>query len=242
MIDFGVAKAVSQKLTEETRLHALLADGRHAALHEPRAGGTGRRRYRHPQRRLFAGRAAVRTADRQHPVRQRDAQSRPASTRCGGSSARTSRPSPARWSARSRRKPSRPSRNAAAAIHGSSPIACQGELDWLVMKALEKDRNRRYESASALAADVERYLTGEPVEACPPSATYRLRKLVRRNNAALVTAIAVMATLLLGIAGTTWQAWAQPRLGKRLKRKRPTSWRVSACTRRRRPATRRSAR
>src|SRR5205085_11196184 len=50
------------------------------------------------------------------------------------------------------------------------------ELDWLVMKALEKDRDRRYESASAFAADVERYLADEPVEACPPSRAYRVRK------------------------------------------------------------------
>ena len=52
----------------------------------------------------------------------------------------------------------------------------QGELDWIVMKTLEKDRNRRYETASALAADVEHYLHDEPVQACPPSRIYRLRK------------------------------------------------------------------
>src|SRR5262249_11411559 len=61
--------------------------------------------------------------------------------------------------------------------------ALRGELDWIVMKALEKDRNRRYESASAFAADVERYLYDEPVQACPPSAGYRLRKFVRRHKA-----------------------------------------------------------
>jgi serine/threonine protein kinase len=63
----------------------------------------------------------------------------------------------------------------------------RGELDWIVMKALEKDRNRRYETASALAADVERYLNDEPVEACPASAVYRLRKYTRRNKVALGT-------------------------------------------------------
>src|SRR3954452_25221317 len=55
----------------------------------------------------------------------------------------------------------------------------RGELDWISMRALEKDRSRRYESASAFAADVQRYLSGDPVEACPPSATYRLRKFTR---------------------------------------------------------------
>src|SRR5579864_5198012 len=64
----------------------------------------------------------------------------------------------------------------------------RGELDWIVMKALEKDRNRRYESASALAADVQRYLHDEPVQACPPSAWYRLRKFARRNKAGVTIA------------------------------------------------------
>ena len=64
----------------------------------------------------------------------------------------------------------------------------RGELDWIVMKALEKDRSRRYETANGLAADVRRYLDDEPVEARPPSAWYRLGKFARRNRAALTTA------------------------------------------------------
>jgi len=58
----------------------------------------------------------------------------------------------------------------------------RGELDWIVMKALDKDRNRRYETASSFAADVQRYLHDEPVQACPPSALYRFRKFARRNK------------------------------------------------------------
>src|SRR6516225_8362669 len=65
---------------------------------------------------------------------------------------------------------------------------CRGELDWVVMKCLEKDRNRRYESAYGLARDIERYLHDEPVQACPPSAWYRYRKLARRKKRAFVTA------------------------------------------------------
>src|SRR5262249_59941702 len=65
---------------------------------------------------------------------------------------------------------------------------CRGELDWIVMKALEKDRNRRYESANGFAMDVQRYLADEPVLACPPSVGYRLRKVARRNKAVLATA------------------------------------------------------
>ena len=59
----------------------------------------------------------------------------------------------------------------------------RGELDWIVMKCLEKDRNRRYETANSLARDIERYLHDEPVQACPPSAAYRLRKFARRHRA-----------------------------------------------------------
>jgi len=73
----------------------------------------------------------------------------------------------------------------------------RGELDWIVMRALEKDRTRRYETASALAADVERYLRDEPVEAGPPSAAYRVRKALRRHRTAAAAAAVVAATLLV---------------------------------------------
>jgi serine/threonine protein kinase/lipoprotein NlpI len=80
----------------------------------------------------------------------------------------------------------------------------RGELDWIVMKALEKDRNRRYETASALAADVQHCLNDEPVQACPPSAWYRLRKFARRNNAALVTVSMAAVALLLTVGSIGW--------------------------------------
>jgi serine/threonine protein kinase len=75
----------------------------------------------------------------------------------------------------------------------------RGDLDWIVMKCLEKDRTRRYETASALARDVERYLADEPVEACPPSAGYRLRKLLRKHRAAVGTAAAFVLLLVAGV-------------------------------------------
>jgi|GEM_PF-1063981 len=80
------------------------------------------------------------------------------------------------------------------------------ELDWVVMKCLEKDPNRRYETANGLARDIQRYLADEPVRACPPSAGYRLRKFARRNRVALVTMALVVATLLVGSIVSTWQA------------------------------------
>ena len=76
----------------------------------------------------------------------------------------------------------------------------RGELDWIVMKALEKDRNRRYETANGFAMDVQRYLADEPVQACPPSATYRFRKFARRNRGKLIAASALFAMLLLLVA------------------------------------------
>ncbi|MCP4786218.1 MAG: protein kinase, partial [Fuerstiella sp.] len=82
------------------------------------------------------------------------------------------------------------------------------ELDWIVMKALEKDRNRRYESASALATDIERYLNDEPVEAVPPSTTYQFRKFARRHRTMIVTTGLVAAALIVGTAVSVWQALA----------------------------------
>jgi hypothetical protein len=77
------------------------------------------------------------------------------------------------------------------------------ELDWIVMKALEKDRTRRYETANGLAAEVNRYLAGEPVQAHPPSTAYRLRKFVRRHRAQVLAASLVLLALVAGMVGTT---------------------------------------
>ena len=80
--------------------------------------------------------------------------------------------------------------------------AVRGELDWIVMKALEKDRTRRYEAARDLARDVERHLRDEPVEACPPSAAYRLKKFFRRHKGPVAAALLVVLALLGGLLGT----------------------------------------
>jgi serine/threonine protein kinase/tetratricopeptide (TPR) repeat protein len=79
----------------------------------------------------------------------------------------------------------------------------RGDLDWITMKALEKDRTRRYETANGLAVDVQRYLSSEPVAARPPSPMYRLEKFVRRHRAGVAAAGIVALALVLGIAGTT---------------------------------------
>jgi serine/threonine protein kinase len=97
-----------------------------------------------------------------------------------------------------------------AANRGTEPAKLtklvRGELDWIVLKALEKDRNRRYETANGLAMDIQRYLADEPVLACPPSAGYRLKKFVRRNKRTLITA-ALLGAMLLVVAGIVgWTA------------------------------------
>jgi serine/threonine protein kinase/tetratricopeptide (TPR) repeat protein len=89
------------------------------------------------------------------------------------------------------------------------PKLVRGELDWIVMKCLEKDRTRRYETVNGLARDVQRYLKDEPVEACPPSAMYRLHKLVRKHRG-LLTTVALFAALLVvaSIVSSSLAAWA----------------------------------
>jgi WD40 repeat protein/serine/threonine protein kinase len=91
-------------------------------------------------------------------------------------------------------------------------VLVRGDLDWIVMKCLEKDRNRRYETAASLAADVRRFLNDEPVHASPPSTLYRLRKLARRHRGALISVSAVALAALLAVAtlavstGLVWRA------------------------------------
>lgn len=82
----------------------------------------------------------------------------------------------------------------------------RGELDWIVARCLEKDRSRRYESASALASDLQRYLNDEPVAACPPSRVYRCAKLFRRHRTALLAGAFACGFLIIGMGVSTWQA------------------------------------
>jgi serine/threonine protein kinase/tetratricopeptide (TPR) repeat protein len=108
----------------------------------------------------------------------------------------------------------------------------RGELDWIVMKSLEKDRTRRYETANGLARDIQRYLDDEVVEARPPSTGYRLRKFVRRHKGQVIAAGLVLLALLAGIAGTTWglvrEARAKTRLAQSLDRENKANADLSA--------------
>jgi serine/threonine protein kinase len=104
--------------------------------------------------------------------------------------------------------PSRRVAGLAPADRGLLPRELRGDLDWIAMRALEKDRERRYATPSELAADLERHLADEPVSAGPPSAIYRFKKFARRNALGLAAAGAVLAALSIGLAGTLWQARA----------------------------------
>ena len=92
----------------------------------------------------------------------------------------------------------------------NSALVLRGDLDWIVMKALEKDRARRYQTANGLALDVQRYLDNEPILARPPSRLYRLQKLIRRNKGLCVSSAAGVAALLFGLGISTW-LWLKER-------------------------------
>jgi serine/threonine protein kinase/tetratricopeptide (TPR) repeat protein len=82
----------------------------------------------------------------------------------------------------------------------------RGDMDWIVMKALDKDRSRRYESANGFANDVERFLTDEPVAARAPSTGYRFTKFIRRNKVAVITGSVFIVSILIGLTGFIWKA------------------------------------
>ncbi len=117
-------------------------------------------------------------------------------------------------------EPARPSQMLATMLDGdltttasrrrtdSKPLIQQlrGDLDWIVMKCLEKNRTRRYETTAALAADVQRYLDNEPITARPPSTTYRLQKFLRKHRGPVAAALAIAVVLVLGAGISIWQA------------------------------------
>jgi len=115
--------------------------------------------------------------------------------------------------------PPRPSLRVRGAPGGRASatwVSVPRDLDWICMKALEKERNRRYPTAFALALDVERFLGHEPVQAAPPSTWYRIVKLARRHTAATVAVVSLFSALVVGIAGTSWGLVAATRANERL--------------------------
>jgi non-specific serine/threonine protein kinase/serine/threonine-protein kinase len=109
-----------------------------------------------------------------------------------------------------------------AARRGTEPLKLarlmRGELDWIAMKALEKNRNRRYATANDLAHDLQRYLAGEAVEAGPPTTAYRVRKYVHKHRRALVLAALLGSVLIVATTVSTWEAVRATREGARARR------------------------
>ncbi len=200
VIDFGIAKATNGQLTEQRCSRGSAQILGTPVYMSPEQAELSRPGHRHAQRHLLAGRDALRTADGHDAIRQRQLHAlRYDEMR------RIIReeepPRPSTGSARCGRRGHDIARIAGARILDVSPQTVRGELDWIVMKCLEKDGNRRYETANGLARDIERYLADEPVAACPPSAGYRFRKFARRNRMLIAAVGAVGSLLVLLLVG-----------------------------------------
>jgi serine/threonine protein kinase/Tfp pilus assembly protein PilF len=224
VIDFGVAKAVGQNLTDETiytRFYSMIGTPLYMSpeqaamsgldvdtrsdiyslgvlLYELLTGTTPFDRGRldlagyDEMRRIIREEEPPRPSTRLTTIQSatHDRKTRIASRGGGGN------PSPATGRA------ALSAAGTANAVRESIP----GDLDWIVMKAMEKDRTRRYESAAAMSADVSRFLSKEPIEARPPSRSYRLRKFAGRNRVALLTGSLVAAALVAGTIASLHQA------------------------------------
>ena len=199
VIDFGVAKALGQELTDKTLFTGVAQMVGTPLYMSPEQAGMSDLDVDTRSDIYSLGRAAVRAAHRHDAVRQGAVQAGglrrdpPHHPRGGAAQAEHAAQHAGPGSGHGLGQPR------AATRRGCSRLV-RGELDWIVMKALEKDRSRRYETASAFAADVQRYLADEPVQACPPSAWYRFRKFARRNKRAVLTASAVAAAVVLAVA------------------------------------------
>ena len=194
IIDFGVAKAIEWGSLRKPLFTIVRPDGRHACVHESGAGVDGPHGRRYALGRLLARRTSLRAAhgddaDRDNPIAGRQLQ-------------RDRTPDP-RGRAAAAQHPVRSLGDSATVVAGNRATdpkrLCRllaGDLDWIVMKALEKDPQSALSSPGSFADDVERYLRGEAILARPPSTSYRIAKFAVRDRVAVAAAVAVAASLL----------------------------------------------
>ena len=140
------------------------------------------------------------------------------STRCETSSATRSRPRPSTRISTLGDSTHGVCRNRQTDIKRLSHFL-RGELDWVVMKAIDKNRSRRYETAREFSLDISRFLNQEPVQACPPSSLYQIRKFVRRHRTAVVTGVALITLLTAGIVGTTTGWWNAAKASQKMRKR-----------------------
>ena len=199
VIDFGVAKATNQKLTEKTLFTNFATMIGTPAYMSPEQAEMSRLGRGYALRHLRPGGVALRVADRDDPfpgeaVAQRGLPG-DAADHYGGAT-------------RTPFHALAPNETLGKSLSARSPLHAprSTDLDWIVMKCLEKDRGRRYETANGLAMDLQRHLNNEPVVARPPSAVYRFQKAWRRNKVAFTAVAAVVAALGLGVVASSWEA------------------------------------
>ena len=213
VIDFGVAKAIGQQLTDKTLFTQLRPVVGTLEYMSPEQAEMNALDVDTRSDIYSPGRLALRAADRHDAVR-----AAAAARTAAFDEIRADHPRGGAAQAEHAAEHLRVKRWPAISVkrqHGAGQAGglVRGELDWIVMKALEKDRTRRYETATALwRRTSQRYLADEPVEACPPSAWYRFRKMARRNKAAMTTAALVAARC-------SWERRSAP--GRRCGRRTP---------------------
>ena len=207
VIDFGVSEGARLPVDRKDDVHSLWADDRTPAYMSSRTGGNEWFGSGYQERRVFAGCSALRVAGRTSALRSRRTERWRTGTGMRQMIRETEPPSPSHLVRTLDFATASTVANHRAIKPEALTRLLRGELDWIVMRSLEKDRNRRYQSVTEFADDVERYLSGEAVKASPPSWSYRTRKAMWKHRNPVAIAATFFLTLVVGLAvsASGWQ-------------------------------------